>query len=395
MKLPGQLSAAEAFSSRGSTAEAITETIDRVQTELGGSPDLVVAFFSSHHIEQAEIIATSVSQKLSPESFIGCNTPGVIGKGMDHHFGPCLSLWAARLPGSRVQSFSLKVTAGENRGYVRGWPDVGPEASAVLLVDPSGFPLDPFLTSLREGKRFPTLLGGLLSPEPNRKMCLIVDGVVQDSGAIGFVMDGAARLEPVITQACRPVGPTFEVTRCEKNIVVELDGAPAYSALERVLEDLPEEESARFRKAPHVGIKHYDLQEDSGAGSFLVRGITGLQSYEGTVAIADSVEKGMKLCFHARDGFAAHREMEQMLRIASGYFTKPAGALLFDCTGRGISLFGRPNHDMEMVRKYWPDLPVSGMYASGEIGPLGGLPHIHEFTASLGLLVPVQESPRQ
>jgi small ligand-binding sensory domain FIST len=390
MKLPSQLSTAEAFSSRDSTAEAIQESIDQVLVELGGSPDLVVAFFSGHHIAQAERIASAVNQKLTPESFIGCNTPGVIGGGMDHHFGPSLSLWAARLPGSRVQSFSLKVTDGPNRGYVRGWPDVGPEASAVLLAARGGFPLSPFLTSLREGGRYPTLLGGLVNPDPDRKACLIVDGVVQDSGAIGFVMDGASRLEPVLTQACRPVGPTFEVTRCEQNIVVELDGAPAYSALKRVLEDLPEEESARFRQAPHVGIKHDDLQEDSGAGSFLVRGITGLQSYEGTVAIAESVKKGMKLCFHSRDGFTAHQEMEEMLRISSGYFTKPAGALLFDCTGRGISLFGRPNHDMEMVLKYWPDLAVAGMYAAGAVGPLGGSPYIHEFTASLGLLVPVK-----
>ncbi len=390
MKLPGDLRVAEAYTADPNTADAAKDVASRIVESLGGSPDLAVAFFTPEHIDRAHQITDGVNRLLDCEAFIGCSSPNVIGGGAENVGGPGMSLWAARLPGSRVQAFDLQLSTGDKPRYVRGWPDVGAEASAVLLADPKSFPIDPFLTSLREGGRYPTLVGGLLSTPP--APCLLVDGIVKNSGAVGFVLDGAARLEPVISQGCRPVGPAYRITRCEENIVLELDGEPAYLKLENLVDGLPEEESTRFRKAPHVGLCVKSGQQEGDAGSYLVRGILSLKPQDGGVAIAEKVENGMLLQFHARDGLAAHQDLKSLLRLTSGFYTKPAGALLFDCMGRGPSLFGRPDHDIELVHTYWPGLAVSGFHASGEIGPLSGAPYIHGFTASMGLLVQNSDS---
>lgn len=388
MKMPGKLCAAEAYSARPDTEGAAQEAVSKLSFELGGSPDLVLAFYTEHHLEQAHRIARQVRGLLAPDAFAGACTPGVIGGGHEHPHGPGLSLWGARLPGARVQAFDLQVSKQGNRGYVRGWPDVGADASVLMFVDQAGFPLDPFLHSLRKGGRYPAILGGMVPTGEEGEARLLVDGVAHDEGAVGIVMDGAARLEPVVAQGCWPVGPAFHITRAERNIIFELDGAPAYDRLTDLLDALPDEESERFRTAPQVGLKQDDVQEESGAGSYLVRDIVTLLTNERALAVGEPVEEGMQLRFHAKDALAAHRELESMLRLTSAFHPKPAGALLFTCAGRGRPLFGHPDHDVSLLETYWPDMPTSGFFAAGEIGPLGGQPQIHTFTASLGLLVP-------
>ena len=289
-----------------------------------------------------------------------------------------------------MQAFDLQVSKQGSRGYVRGWPDVGPEASVLMFADQGGFPLDPFLHSLRGGGRYPTILGGLVPHGSEGEARLLVDGVAHDEGAVGIVMDGAARFEPVVAQGCWPVGPAFQITRAERNIVFELDGAPAYDTLTALLDTLPDEESERFRTAPQVGLKQDDVQEASGAGSYLVRDIVTLLEHERALAVSEPVEEGMRLRFHAKNALAAHRELESMLQLTSAFHPKPAGVLLFTCAGRGRPMFGHPDPDISLLQSSWPDAPISGFFAAGEVGPLGGQPQIHAFTASVGLLVPVK-----
>jgi len=387
MKMSGKLEAAVAVSLNASTAGASEEVVGRMTEQLGGAPDLVVASYTGDHNPEIHELTSAVQRSLAPDAFIGAAMAGVIGGAHEYPEASSMCLWGARLPGARVQAFELSVSRKGTQGFVRGWPDVGSDASCLLFAEPSTFPIDPFLHSLREGGRYPNILGGLAPETTVGPQRFMVDGVVTESGAIGIVMDGAARFEPVVAQGCWPVGPSFHITRCDRNVVFELDGSPAYEILSDLLRTLPEEESTRFRNSPHVGLKSEDRQEESGAGSYLVRNIVNLMSNESALAVAEPVEEGMQLRFHTRDALAAHRELENILSLASGFFPNVAGGLLFACAGRGIPLFGRPHHDSEMIQKFWPKLAVGGGFAAGEIGPLGGKPHIHAYTASLGLLV--------
>ena len=63
-------------------------------------------------------------------------------------------------------------------------------------------------------------------------------------------------------------------------------------------------------------------------------------------------------------------------------------ALLFACNGRGVGLFGGPDHDARVTRELLGPLPLAGLFCNGEIGPVDGRTFIHGFTASLGLLAP-------
>ncbi len=388
MRVSGRFSAAVALSTEGDSDAAIDQAAIELLDQIGNQPDLVVTFFTGHHSEAAERISERIREALSPDHLVGASAAGVIGAGREVETGPGLVLWGARLPGARIQAFHLEFESAEGGGMVHGWPDADDSASAVLMVDPFSFPLDPFLSSLREIAPMPRIVGGVASsgnrPGSNR---LLVDDRVVAGGAVGFVLDGAAALEPLVSQGCRPVGRAFTITRSERNVIYELDEAPAFDGLSRVVADLTDDDSQAFRNAPQVGLEAVASSGDLGQDGYLIRGVVGIDQESGAVAISDSAPVGMRVRFHARDGASAHEDLGNTLGLASGLFPEAAGGLLFTCTGRGLSLFGEPDHDSQLAGTYFPELPIAGMFAAGEIGSVCGLPYIHGFTASFGLLV--------
>ena len=58
---------------------------------------------------------------------------------------------------------------------------------------------------------------------------------------------------------------------------------------------------------------------------------------------------------------------------------------MFTCNGRGTRLFKETSHDASCVRNALGDIPLAGIFAQGEIGPVGGKNFMHGFTASIAL----------
>ena len=121
-------------------------------------------------------------------------------------------------------------------------------------------------------------------------------------------------------------------------------------------------------------------------GDFLVRNVLGLDRSSGALAITDRVRVGQTVQFHVRDAQTADEDLRALLQQDRATHTRPpAGALLFSCNGRGMRLFPQPDHDAAAVRAAVGDVPLAGLFAQGELGPVGGRNFIHGFTASLAL----------
>jgi len=61
------------------------------------------------------------------------------------------------------------------------------------------------------------------------------------------------------------------------------------------------------------------------------------------------------------------------------------GALVFTCNGRGTGMFDVPDHDAAMISGMLSSPRLAGMFANGEIGPVGGRNFLHGFTATVAL----------
>ena len=66
--------------------------------------------------------------------------------------------------------------------------------------------------------------------------------------------------------------------------------------------------------------------------------------------------------------------------------------MLCACNGRGVGLFGQPNHDADKLAELMGNVPVTGFFCNGEIGPVGKENYLHGFTASIALIVPKAKS---
>ncbi|MDE2594547.1 MAG: FIST C-terminal domain-containing protein [Burkholderiales bacterium] len=165
----------------------------------------------------------------------------------------------------------------------------------------------------------------------------------------------------------QPFGVARRVTRCEGNVLYELDGEPALDIYKRYLghyaKDLPG--SGLLFPFEMLGADHNELG--------LIRTILGIDEAQGSLILAgDIAPDGYLRLMHATthsliDGaqVAAERVRESGL---------PAGAslaLLVSCVGRKLVMGAHVDEEIEAVAEvFGKDAVVAGFYSYGEISPM-------------------------
>ena len=181
-----------------------------------------------------------------------------------------------------------------------------------------------------------------------------------------------------------------DLLKAEDNIVWELGGRQALEVLREVLTGLSPTDQELAQHSIFVGLVINEMKPKFGTGDFLIRTLVGIDPPSGAIAVADPVSIGQTLQFHLRDPSASREDLRRLLAEHSStrHAAPPAGALLFNCLGRGKSFYGTAHHDLKTIRTFSGKLPVGGFFCNGEIGPVGRTNFLHGYTASLGLFRP-------
>ncbi|HEY2832714.1 MAG TPA: FIST N-terminal domain-containing protein [Sporichthyaceae bacterium] len=370
----------------GDLAAAATAAAGAALAALDGAvPDLACVFISGYDPVEIAAAGTAAANILGAEAMIGCSAPGVIGLEVGLELQPAVSVWAAVLPGAELRTFHLSVLRGDESLTVLGLPDAAAEHSvAVLLADPRTFPIDGFVELSNEVLPGLPLVGGLATGAlRGGSTWLCRDGQSFDGGAVGVLIGGDIAVATVVSQGCRPIGPTMIVTKSEGNELLELAGKPATEKLQDIITELDPEERQLALTGLQIGIAMDEYAETHERGDFLIRGVAGLYPDHGSVVVGDVVDIGRTVRFQVRDAAAAHDELGAVLTKFRDVAGAPGGALLFSCNGRGASMFASADHDPLMVAEGLGVGAVAGFFAGGEIGPVGGRNHLHGFTASI------------
>lgn len=392
---------ASSLSTHPTTANATGEVIGQVIEQVGRHPDLAVLFVTRPHAGALEDAADAVSRLLEPTVLIGCAAESVVGNQREVEQAPAVSLWAgltgpitpvrlwAELDADGPDEDDLVVPgAADMEGGVvptiDGWPAEVPfdPQALLLLADPFSFPVDLLLRGLAEANPGLPVIGGMASaaqgPGGNR---LILNDSVFSDGAVGALVGPGVTVSTVVSQGCRPIGRPFAVTRAEGNIIYELAGQPALNRLLKMAQDgMSERDIQLINQGLHMGIVIDEHKVEFGRGDFLIRNVIGADRSNGAIAIGDTVEVGTTVQFHVRDAEAADEDLRELLADR-----RADGVLLFTCNGRGSRLFEKPDHDAGVIGDLMAEPPVSGFFAAGELGPVGGRNFVHGFTASMAL----------
>ena len=376
------------LSASNRAADAAGEAAREARAALdGASVDLAFLFLSAEHFSGAEEALTAVERELEPGHLLGCVAEGIVARDRELETGPAAAVWAASLPEAEIETFHSVAFGTDDGVAVSGIPMLEGADLVAFLVDPFTFPAAGFLAKLNEEEDEVPLVGGLAAGagEPDTQ-ALFLDGEVLTEGAVGAVLRGVP-VRTVVSQGCAPIGRDAVITSAEGNVVFELAGEPA---LERLKADLATLTDDQQRLAAQGGVLAGLVIDENRSeyrrGDYLMRGLIGIDEEVGALALGEPVRVGQTLRFHVRDARSADEDLRENLEALDG--DRAAGALLFTCNGRGTNMFPDRDHDARVVGEaLGAEDALAGFFCAGEIGPVGGKPFLHGFTATLAVFL--------
>lgn len=386
--MPTDVTTDSRFAAAGSehpdAAAAVGECVGTVLEQLGTEPDLALVFATGSHRRAIGDLAESIDQMLRPRVLTGATAVSVLAGARESEEVPALALWAASLGPCTLAELDVVMTddgpalVGIDRDE---WDRAG---GVVLLADPTSFPVDAACHVISATAPGVPVIGGMasagFSPGAN---ALVNGGSVRERGAVAVLLPDDVALTTVVSQGCRPVGEPWIVTAADERSLLELGGRPAVERLQELYHEAGPDERELITAGLHLGRVVDEHKLDFGPGDFLVRNLAGMDAASGGLVTGEPIEVGSTVQFHVRDAETADHELRSLLASA-GSAGEVAGALVFTCNGRGRRLFGEPDHDAHLVSTV-AGPATAGMFCAGEVGPVGGVPFVHGFTASVAL----------
>jgi hypothetical protein len=218
----------------------------------------------------------------------------------------------------------------------------------------------------------------------------INDQVVSD-GVAWALLSGQARIAWAVNHGCVPVGVEHQVTRCEGNVIYEIDGKPVGEILRDYLTDDEIEDARKISMTFSFGLKVPGYMQEH--DEYIIRAVVNLERNDATgsvdyIGIPAEMFEGTSIWVVRRDYEKLASGVDQVAEeIKTQLGDNPAKAVFqFDCTGRG-KVFLREQQKLGLLEtlrgRIGPEVPWLGFYTYGEIAPVGGHNCLHNFTVVL------------
>jgi len=376
----------------------IRDTAVQLREQLSGKPTFGLVFVTPDYADKANDLLELVRVYGHVPTLIGCSGTGLVGRSQEQEEGPGFSLMFVSLPGGKANSFSFSqdiVEASTGPAYWHERTGLKPADVKAWLVFLNPFSLNVEIWLKQWNQAYPhvPVFGGMAGGVPGDPEAWVFcdDRVVP--GGVALALQGDIAIHSVVSQGCKPIGEPLTVTHAEKNVLLTLGSRPAYEVLSDVYKELSDTEREQARGHLFAGIAVSEYLEEYKRGDFLVRNIIGADPKSGAVAINAVARVGQTLQYQLRDSRVATDELKRLLREQIARLEPPPYAgLLCTCHGRGRGLFGGPNHDAGLVNEFYPGMPLAGLFANVQLGPVGDRSFAHGYTASLALLGPSSPS---
>ena len=369
--------------------QIVLKTVAGADTSLaalaGIKPQLVTVFgavpFFTDKAFQAALRAA-----LPDAAIIGCSTAGEISNGGVAD-GSCV-ITAVNFSGTRIRTATSplrgmtdSLAAGARIGGELAATDLralmvfgpGVQINGSALVD--GIASKVGMTTITGGLAGD---GGAFAQTWTLGQAGVGDNAIVAVGLYGDALDFAHGS----FGGWEPFGPSRKVTRCDGNVLYELDGEPALEVYKRYLGD-----HAKGLPASGLLFPFAMVGEDHNAIG-LIRTILGVDEANGSLTLAGAINPDgyLKLMHASTDrlvnGAESAAEAAQEMHQSSG----DSLAILVSCVGRKLVMGDRVDEEVEAVAEvFGSKATLTGFYSYGEISPFtpGSACHLHNQTMTI------------
>ncbi len=252
-----------------------------------------------------ESVVGRLRQRTGVSDWIGTVGTGVSACGVELHDRPALALLVGAFPAEAVRVFGPLTGDLDSFAANHGaWVERQTPFFGIVHADPR----TPELTELVAGLSARTsafLVGGLTA---SRGAFAQVSGRVSQGGLSGALFAPEIEVVAGLSQGCSPIAPARRVTRGEGNVVMEIDGRPAFEVFTEDIGELLARDLSRVAGYVYAAFP----VAESDTGDYLVRNMTGIDAKRGWLAVDHQVEPGQRIMFCRRDHEAAVTDLKRM-----------------------------------------------------------------------------------
>jgi small ligand-binding sensory domain FIST len=394
-KEPNQFAVAEHYrgafdeSALSAWARQLRGSLQADQVSLG------LVFMSPKFFPHAPAVLEILRLNARIPLLAGCSGNSLVAgdEEIEKQAGLVLGLYS--LPGAQLKAahFSQEqIEEANGPAYWHAETGVSPDTCRgwLAFLDPYQTDCERWLRAWNEAYSPVPVFGGLASGRSNEPGSqLYLNGQVYEEGGVVLSLEGAVRLDGVISQGCTPIGDTWTITRAEHNVIYQIANRRAYDVLAETFQNLPEDEQRKTQGNLLVGLVVNEYLDEFHRGDFLIRNLMGADPSSGALQVGALPRVGQAIQFQRRDAQTATEDITTLLARQKARLRGKAilGGVLCCCNGRGQHLFQAPNHDARRVQEALGPVGLAGFFCNGEIGPIGERSFLHGFTASVALMV--------
>ena len=353
--------------------------------------DLAFVFATVDYQREYTELFERIREVSGCEHLIGCSGMSVLTSDGEFEGKSVVAVLVMR--SDQVSAHPFCVAAGDavpvgTAIRVQIQPELGENSLLVVLPDVRCVqPADLVQQIGGDGDALP-IVGGAASGDPvSGQMHQWCGTEITEASVAGVLLTGDFHTEIGVAQGCQPIGNPVEITRAEDNLIFELDGREAVTVLRESIALLTEEDIQRSGRMIFVGIAMDASNRSPKPGDYLIRNVTGIDPQGSAVGVAERIEVGQIVQFHLRNPFAAAEDIRAIVNRLHerAQAHPPTFGLYFNCLGRGKGLYGEENHDIQIIKEKFPDLPIIGFFGNAEFAPIGNRNFAHAYTGALVL----------
>jgi hypothetical protein len=369
----------------------IMAAVDMARAQLGGEmPDLLLAFVGGKHDPQAALGALLGAFPNVPMT--GGSAAGAIAAdgfgytgfelGLIGFYGvdvtPTVVTTTALLEGEAAAGAALGEAVRERTvdgaAVLLLFDSVA--SAAPLRLHPASQLMEGFQRGL-SGRLLHVVGGGLLTDINISDGWMLVDGDVRKHAMAALVFPPGIGASTAILHGCRPVSSFMAITRIEGAEVLELDGEPALTVIERMLGlELGTTSGQELSLVATLGQKQGDPFAPYDENNYVNRLILHANAERASITLFEpDFAVGTRVQIMSRDNVlmleSVERGVTELGRRVAGDDT--VFALYIDCAGRASVMSGAATEEAALVlQTLAPAFPFMGFYSGVEIAPFAG-----------------------